>query len=620
LDFEQDDLDHGTALSTRARLFVAKSANEVRTALNLDQEIDAHVLVFSGNSHYTIDFSRAVSADSATLVFDFWTVYGRLGIKNWKLTQYAQSLTSDPKSFERLCGSRLVYMIERAASVAAIVTIHNIDEHTKVQLNMNIGGGVDVDLFSGNAKLGLTGALDTASRNGDLEIQVVSTGGAGFGALSDSMKAMVGNKDASDTYKAITDALASYVAKFANDNAAPIGFHVGPFPDYQAQFGDLWSQQKREKLLDLVDTYRQVTADISDAKGIGDGDPRTDFLSPDQVSQTKIAVSKLLHYADLLALAHSNCLATSAGALQPCNLPPDRPFLPGFLYRIDRMPSSFALVVDGEVWRRARADEVLGDPGPGDLLTHVRIRKPTAQSAYLTVAFDSPYISDVTIFARKVGAGDESGTQHVFYPGRTIADQQASNRGFSELVSVMGAAESTIKGDLSLYLPVLQWVQKVGCSKGTINPETLPVTKGEVIARARNRFGFVREYRLATFSAGATGSWGWLPDLFPDAFVYFNPAWGEKPTQGFWHKTCTLETSRGDSPLGDSPLNALRVSPDLTSVLNAPLRDSSLPTGMLELVPPKPCVSAANVIPHGQTRVSDSRMERCEDGTWSAAQ
>lgn len=617
LSFIVDEIDSGVALSTQSRLFMARTKEELRFQLGLDSQADARYLIFKASASYNIDFNRAITSDSATFVFYYSTEFGRQAIKDWKLTDYAQGLLTDRRfeQFRQDCGSQIVAMTRRASTVAAVVTVHNIDTSTKAQLSGQIGGGVDLEEIGFNVKGKLSTALDIASREGNIDIQVVSTGGAGFGSLSDSVKA-ISNQETGDALTAISNALNSYIKTFSVSNAAPIGYHVRPFPNFSEVYGDLWSEEKVSKLLQIVDEYRQAKSDRDAVKNVISGiDPRADFLTTGQIESLKAILPQLDSYVSTVAATHGKCLAATAAQVRLCSIPPNTVTLPEYMYPVDRMPSTFAVIVDGEPWLRARAAEVLQDPGSGGLLDKVRIRKPTAQSAYTAIGFNTPYLSDITIIIRVDG---REYPQKVFYPGQSVGDKVAPNRASWSFV-VYRSDTKLPYYDWTPHFAVAQWLKDNKCRDGSL---VLPYDKGrhlkgDIIARARNRYGLKRDFQIATLTMYREVPWlGCILGLCNPSKFYILFTSGEQ--SGEWRVTNSVCEGNYVGRITRNP----NVLPNdfhmLMDELGEGFEGSIAPIsdGIHYYDKPTVCINDLRVYPEGAVIKRGLQSEKCSSGKW----
>ena len=142
IEFEASPAEAG-ALGTKFGAAVVTDTESLKTAIELDAKIDASYLVFKGGATFGLEQSRTFAKDSLSIVVSAATEFGRLTMKNPKLTAEAVNLLGNAKTFEQACGSRFVIMERRGAAVWGLVQIQNItkDSLTKIQTSLSAGGG-----------------------------------------------------------------------------------------------------------------------------------------------------------------------------------------------------------------------------------------------------------------------------------------------------------------------------------------------------------------------------------------------------------------------------------------------------------------------------------------------
>jgi hypothetical protein len=461
VDFDLDTLDNG-ALGTLATIQMVSSATQLKKALGVDVAVDVSYLFFHGSSSFNYSEENLFREQDATLVLKFSTEYGRVGMKHQQLTKDAQALltASQFTAFESMCGSQMVIVEHRGATVAAIVTLRNIDSAIKANYSGSLSGGMDLGFMSGSMSASLRGEMQQASQDGRLEIQVVSTGGNGFADLSSTVKAAAGSQ--ANAFDKIVDALGDYIAKFSKDNAAPIGFSVGPMIGYAQAKENLWNVRKQVLLADIVEEYRHYDSVLNDFDSIvRHQDPRAELYSHDQIKQLEDLRKPLGQYLDALAVIHEACKAAQTTELVKCNQPATKPTVPTF-YEPIIPPSNFVtLMVDGKLWTRGQARAVFGDPGGGSLLDRVRRRQPEAKQATRVIVIESNKILDVAL---RLGRGDPYDTQlKIFYPQ---ALQGVTSEGQPSEMLTMGDDD----GDLNLKSIGLAVAASEQCRDGVRYP------------------------------------------------------------------------------------------------------------------------------------------------------
>jgi hypothetical protein len=270
----------------------------------------------------------------------------------------------------------------------------------------------------------------------------------------------------------------------------------------------------------LVDEFEQVNKDLRDVNGIIAGsDPRVGYLTQEQVKSFVPISSQLAARSSRISEVYTQCLNALVTEMKRCNIEPSNIKFPVVLYPINKMPSSFAVIVDGTPWLHSQADEVLQDPGPGSLLEKVRIRNAAATSAYTAISFTSPYLSDISLIVRFRG---KEYLQKVYYPGKSSGDKVVIKRGDSSYVTLQADPKGSI--DWSLSDGTYRWFYRNVCVAAALGKPTLPelVGTGDVIARARNRYNYIRDFQIARLQ---------MYEAKPGVAVLLWPTSGQKPVQ-----------------------------------------------------------------------------------------
>lgn len=320
----------GGALSTEFATVLVTNSTQLKDALHLDLKVDASYLVFKGNSSFTYDQSALFNADSATIVISATSEYSRLTMVSVHLSKEAKALLDAGKmaDFERTYGSRYVVMERRGASVAVIVTITGLSIAEKSKLAAGLEGSGRWGPLGAGGQLHFQSELERASKGGRLNVQVVATGGEGFGGLADLVKALSANPEA---LKNIFDALGVYLKQFNAKNSVPIGFHTASMKDFgwkpAKETADRWSDLTIRRLLEIVDRYRATVKRLDEIQALlGHNDPRDVLLEPQKRAQLKAAIPLYEKYLYHLAAAHRALLTRDVG--ETFSLPEDP--LPNF--------------------------------------------------------------------------------------------------------------------------------------------------------------------------------------------------------------------------------------------------------------------------------------------------
>jgi hypothetical protein len=217
--------DEVGALTTEFAELLVRNSTQLKSALNVDLKIDASYLIFSGEGSFAYTDSTLFEARSLTAVLSAITRYGRLTMKNPKLSSTAQNLidTGKMRDFAERYGSAFVVQEDRGASVSMILMISDVSEDVINKINTSMAAKGGFGPFSASAKTIFQTESQRASREGRLNVQIVSTGGEGLGELSGIAEAAMAT---TDSFQKIQVAFGQYLKGFKSETAAPIGLHT----------------------------------------------------------------------------------------------------------------------------------------------------------------------------------------------------------------------------------------------------------------------------------------------------------------------------------------------------------------------------------------------------------
>ncbi len=392
------------AVNTRFSELLTASTNGIRTALGIDSSMDAQFLTFKGSASFSYNESNYKHSEDVSFVLNAYTEYGTRNIISAEVLNEFKDLPSSPDEFVRTCGTRYVKIERRGASVSAIITIENVDSEFKQEFNTAASLAGEVGPITASFKSTLKIEMDKASTEGRLKVDVLSTGGEGFGELKDVIAKTTLKPGG---YDAIVDALTTYIGKFNKDNAAPLAFTVADIPGLNVAQADLWPVQKEHAIEALVSEYREFSSHLAALKAItDDDDPRSQYIDQDQKEKLKNAIPIFETYIQQLAEIHSKCKASTTADLAPCTLPAPRPdpsILPKPLsapfgsFRIFEAASS---PPPGIYWSAAQSAGVFGQPDAAStslLVRASRIKPSVGAIVGIGFAIPDPYFVDATI-------------------------------------------------------------------------------------------------------------------------------------------------------------------------------------------------------------------------------
>ncbi|WP_348261772.1 hypothetical protein P8935_18455 [Telmatobacter sp. DSM 110680] len=501
--FDVKPLDRDATLSTKATIELATSSQTLRQALSMDSSIDVSYLMFTGSASFSMSQENIATNDDVNLVMNFTNEYGRVGIENEQLYPFAQTLLDQHQltEFHNQCGDQLVLIERRGASVSTIITLRSVNATAKSKLAGSLGAKVDLGVLSGDLKSTIAGEIDRAAGEGRLSIEVVSTGGQGFAALSTVVRQTTDSKTA--IFEKLQAALGDYLKSFTPANAAPLGFHVGPMLNYSQSQDDLWGIEKEDRLSVLVDTYRRLYRERVDIQSIlSKQDPRAGVYSEPEIDQLRALQNPVNEYLVQLAEVHRRCKAATNENLSVCELPQNKPPVPTFLEPIINPWVESLVVVDGKLLTSGQSRAIFEDPGSGEFLTRVRRRTPEAKTAAEVLKIHGR-ILDAALIATDEEGGNEQ--LRVFYPKHTRGDTLGfSGTGITIGLSGFYHAQEDLD-DLSPFGAAYYYANTRECGfaldQGTWSRDQKYLS-GQISLNIRDAFGQQFKYELASFQTG----------------------------------------------------------------------------------------------------------------------
>lgn len=410
LKFTVDTASQG-AVNTQFKERLVTTASSLRSALGVDASLDIRYLTSRGNASFSYNEAKYFRRDSVSFVITAYTEYGTRNVIAVELLEDAKkALQIGPQTFESLCGSRFVKLERRGASVSAVVTLESVDQQFKQDVATEAAGSGEFGAASASFKVKFQQQMERASQEGRLSVDVLSTGGAGFGALSDLIKQSAVKPGG---YSAIIGALGNYIEKFTQENAAPLAYIPADIPGIELAKIDLWPVQREKMLSDLVSEYRLFSTYDSELRGIvNEGDPRSTLISTVKRKQLQGAAANFADYLIKLAAAHRSCLESTSTDLTPCSLPGGRPdpnMIPAPLYAPSASVRLVSISSDnytGIYWPATQSRGVVSQPDAAATSLLDRARRVEGDQGLpvgLALVIQDPYFVDATASYRVAG-------------------------------------------------------------------------------------------------------------------------------------------------------------------------------------------------------------------------
>ncbi|HCG03152.1 MAG TPA: hypothetical protein DEV93_21755 [Chloroflexi bacterium] len=310
------------AISTEYSEVLVATQAQLDSTLNVDDKVDASFLsLFSAGGAWQQSGSIKMDASGVTLVLSARTDFGRLRTATAALTDSANALIQrkDFSTFREMCGTRYVAIERRGAAVYAVLSISDVSQATKADLGYDIHAGGGIPVIGANAEAKVRKEVENAAQEGRLSVQVLATGGGGFGDLVALVSAASAKTDA---IAAIKQGLSVYMGHFTEANAVPIGFTDAPMSQFgfDPTFETPWSNARESKLSDIVARYRSVQDTLELLKQLKARLSQQALLGIDTAT-VGTAIAGYEDYADSLEQRHKRCKVGTGNVRQDCSMP-----------------------------------------------------------------------------------------------------------------------------------------------------------------------------------------------------------------------------------------------------------------------------------------------------------
>jgi len=190
---------------------------------------------------------------------------GKYGLKNPRLNNSLSNLPS-MQLFSR-CGSEIVTQERRGVMLYAFISVHNLSQSERHEMESTIGGGFNNTAFSAAASAKYRSILQFSYAVGTVSIRIQAQGGEGLSKLADIIG---GGENNFANYGRLPDIVNDYVKSFNPSNAVPLQYFTTSLNAFKtglpARFGDFQSAlvgQLYEKYLDSLKTIQKVDSLLS---------------------------------------------------------------------------------------------------------------------------------------------------------------------------------------------------------------------------------------------------------------------------------------------------------------------------------------------------------------------
>ncbi|MBL6989002.1 MAG: hypothetical protein ISR65_04465 [Bacteriovoracaceae bacterium] len=252
-------VDTQGAVSSEIFVGLLQSRKDFYNLINFSSSLGGSYLFFNGNASVDLTDERAFHSDSLTWIILFKTDYGRHVLKNPRMKSEFRGL-SDNEIYNR-CGSEVVTEQRKSVMVYALLTISNLTQSRKRELETKFSASAKGTFWSANLNTHYQSVLKTALMTSDIRVKVRAIGGNGISDLAPIIGG-AGNESYVN-YKEIPNVLRSYMESMGPATAVPsqyITTNITVFrPDIEERFSDF----KKIQIAEFYTRYKNYSSIVS---------------------------------------------------------------------------------------------------------------------------------------------------------------------------------------------------------------------------------------------------------------------------------------------------------------------------------------------------------------------
>ena len=216
----EDDIVGNFQLQTT----LIRDRQQLYSLLHIDAHLAARSLAANANVDTSFDKETSMDSDDLTWVMYAYQEFGSETIDP-VFNDRAASLKASPKLLIQRCGQEYVQSVKKASQVAAVFTLHSLNQSTKSTLEAHFSGGASWAGNQVNFSANYKSFLSEASQHGSVEVKIFGFGGGGLAKLSNIVSH-------GDDFENVRSTLATYLStEMVASKAVPISFTTASFGD-----------------------------------------------------------------------------------------------------------------------------------------------------------------------------------------------------------------------------------------------------------------------------------------------------------------------------------------------------------------------------------------------------
>lgn len=292
--------------------------------------VDLSFLSTKINSSVNYSEKSKYETNKVYVVLKATTEYGRIGIKNLKLTsEAAKTYKNNRDKFVEVYGTHFPVLMRHGSKVYVIVEIENVSSEFSSSLKSELSAKYSGITFSGSFKASLKKELKQSSDESRLNITVINNGGDGFDGIDQVITSIKKGEEVEEIKKS----LGKYLTTHKFKNSAPIGYYMLPYQRTGLFNLPHPAEIERDEsiLTKIVSEYRNLELRSEQLENLLSVNSPAYYLVPDRVlnSISSSYLPKIRVRFKELEKMHRDCLSGNCSYSASTSLPLDS-LLPNF--------------------------------------------------------------------------------------------------------------------------------------------------------------------------------------------------------------------------------------------------------------------------------------------------
>lgn len=251
--------------SLNIQISTVKSRRDLYSKTNISASISGSYGPFSGSASTSKLDEVTFNENDFNWIIVLKSDMGKYGLVRPKLDPSLLNL-SDEALYDR-CGTEIVTKERRGVMLYALITVHNLSQSERHEMESQIGGGISTAVYSADAAAKYKSILQFSYAVGTVSITVDAQGGKGLKELAD----VVGNgSNEFANYAKLPELVNKYVKDFNPDNAVPLQYFTTSIKAFRPSLTPRRSSFEAtqvgiiyEKYLDTVKTLSRIDTLLS---------------------------------------------------------------------------------------------------------------------------------------------------------------------------------------------------------------------------------------------------------------------------------------------------------------------------------------------------------------------